>query len=203
MKCGKLLLLSTELPHCQLAILRFPSGSTSCLWKVQLAPQLQARTSAAPLWVHPPGKLGTSLQVSPPRHQSAASSKHKPEQYPALKQHGQRWLTCVFRDTCSTRAAVATFFNFALSASSVLSICLLLSASSTDTAATRTCSPCCAKRYSSKGPLHGSRRMTQQANEQTPLTFPPPAKTCPWLAAHLTGPLRSKCTRAKAPGRST
>ncbi len=129
--------------------------------------------------MHPPGKLGTSLQVSPPRHQSAASSRSRPERFPAFKQHGQRLLTCVFLDTCSTRAAVATFFSFALSASSVSSICLLVSASSTGTAATRTCSPCCAKRYSSKGPLHGSRRMNQQAQERTPLIFPPTAKTVP------------------------
>lgn len=86
-------------------------------------------------------------------------------------------LTCVFLDTCSTRAAVATFFNFALSASSVSSIWLLVSASSTGTAATRTCSPCCAKRYSSKGPLHGSGRMTQQAQGRTPLIFSPLATT--------------------------
>jgi len=194
------LLLSTELPHGKSAVLQFPSGSTCCLWKVQLAPQSQARIFAAPLWVHPPGKLGTSLQVSPPRHQSAASSRSRPERSPALKQHGQRLLTCVFLDTCSTRAAVATFFNFALSVSSVSSMCLLVSASSTGTAATRTCSPCCAKRYSSKGPLHGSRRFAQQANERTPLIF---RRHRPYLAAHLTGPLRLKCTRAKAPGRST
>ena len=127
--------------------------------------------------MHPPGKLDTSLQVSLPRHQSTASSRIRPKRFPAFKQHGQRLLTCVFLDTCSTRAAVATFFNFALSASSVSSIWLLESASSTDTAATRTCSPCCAKRNSSKGPLHGRRRMTQQAQERTPMIFPPSAKT--------------------------
>ena len=129
--------------------------------------------------MNPPDKHGTSLQVSPPRHQSAASNRSRPDRFPAFKQHGQRLLTCVFLDTCSTRAAVATFFNFALSASSVSPICLLVSASSTGTAATRTCSPCCANRYSSKGPLHGSRRMSQQAQERTPLISPPSAKTVP------------------------